>query len=76
MADEFGVDIREDSPRPSAPRPAKPWLMIYFECCHAYGRAYRNREQTLYVGRCPRCGARVQARIGPNGTSSRLFRAK
>jgi len=57
-------------------RAVKPWLMIWFRCCGTYGRIYRNREQTRYVGRCPHCGARVQARIGRNGTDRRLFEAR
>lgn len=53
----------------------KPWLMVYFRCCHTYGRLTRNRQQTMYIGRCPRCGAAVRARIGPGGTSQRMFEA-
>ena len=53
----------------------KPWLMVYFECCHTYGRLNRNREGTQYRGRCPRCGSRVSARIGDEGTGRRMFTA-
>ena len=53
--------------------PRRPFLAVWYRCCHAYGRMYRNREMTHYEGRCPRCGARVTARIGPGGTSQRLF---
>ncbi len=49
--------------------------MVFFRCCHTYARAYRNSEQTAYVGRCPKCGATVRARIGPGGTSRRMFEA-
>ena len=52
------------------------FLSIWFRCCHTYGRIYPNREETAYVGRCPRCGAQVQARIGPDGTSRRIFEAR
>jgi hypothetical protein len=55
---------------------AKRFLMVWYRCCHAYGRMYRNREETMYVGRCPKCGARVQAMIGPDGTNQRCFEAK
>jgi hypothetical protein len=37
---------------------------------------YRNLDETAYVGHCPRCGARVQALIGPDGTDQRIFRAE
>ena len=55
---------------------ARKFLMVHFECCNTYGRMYRNRDQTQYVGRCPKCGARVTAKIGPGGTSHRIFRAQ
>jgi hypothetical protein len=54
----------------------KPWLAVWFRCCHTYGRMYRNRSGTMYEGRCPRCGAPVKALIGPNGTSQRIFQAR
>jgi hypothetical protein len=64
--------------KPSSPASgtAKRFLMVWYRCCHAYGRMYRNSQQTMYVGRCPKCGARVQARIGPDGTNQRCFEAK
>jgi len=55
--------------------PRRPFLSVWFQCCHAYGRMYRDDAGTMYAGRCPRCGARVQALIGPDGTSQRIFRA-
>ncbi|MCP3906270.1 MAG: hypothetical protein GY715_21820 [Planctomycetes bacterium] len=58
------------------PGPKRPFLSIWFRCCHQYGRLYRNRSETAYEGRCPRCGARVRAGIGPQGTSRRSFEAK
>jgi len=68
---------RRDSParddRPGQQREPRPWLSIWFNCCRIYARIYRNREATAYVGWCPRCGARVQALIGPDGTDRRLF---
>jgi hypothetical protein len=51
------------------------FLSIWFRCCHVYGRIYRNASQTAYEGRCPRCGAAVQALIGPGGTDRRMFEA-
>ncbi|HWB19070.1 MAG TPA: hypothetical protein VG711_02130 [Phycisphaerales bacterium] len=54
---------------------AKKFLMIWFKCCHTYGRLYRNKEQTKYEGRCPRCGAHVSAKIGEGGTNKRMFEA-
>ena len=54
----------------------RPWLMVYWECCHTYSRVYRNQEGTMYIGHCPKCLKRVRAKVGPDGTSKRLFRAK
>jgi hypothetical protein len=57
-------------------RSARKFLSVWYRCCHTYGRMYRNRSETAYEGRCPRCGARVRARIGPGGTSQRMFEAR
>lgn len=54
----------------------QPWKMVVFACCHAYGRIFRNHEKTQYVGRCPKCGCEVRARIGASGTSRTIFRAE
>jgi len=53
----------------------KPFLGVYFERCSTYGRFYKNREGTAYVGRCPRCGASFKVRIGSEGTQHRFFKA-
>jgi ribosomal protein S27E len=67
----------EHSPRPATGKdaPEGGFLGVQCECCDVYSRVYLNREQTAYVGRCPRCGKRVEFLIGPEGTSSRFFRA-
>ena len=64
---------RDGSPLPVTPR---RFLSVWFRCCHAYGRLYRNRQQTAFEGRCPRCGTPVAARIGQDGTTRRLFEAR
>ncbi len=56
-------------------RESRPWLSVMWECCQTYSRVYRNRAGTAYVGHCPRCGKRIQVKIGPGGTSHRLFKA-
>lgn len=55
---------------------ARRFLSVWFRCCHVYGRMYRNEQQTQYIGRCPKCAAQVQARIGPDGTAQRMFMTK
>ncbi len=49
------------------------FLRLWFSCAGAYGRAYRNREGTKYIGRCPKCGQCAQFGIGQGGTSRRQF---
>ncbi len=72
-------DIVEIDGVPATPIPGKagtsgrPWKMIWFQCCHVYGRIYRNQQQTEYRGPCPKCGAIVEAGIGPGGTNRSIF---
>ncbi len=58
---------------PADSGPARPWLGVLFKCCHVYGRMYRDADGVRYTGRCPRCTAEVSARVGPGGTSQRIF---
>ena len=53
----------------------RPWIGVNFDCCGVYARIYRNHEGTLYRGRCPKCLAQVEVRVGRGGTSQRIFRA-
>ncbi len=71
-ADEVARGFGSDPPQ-GAPDPHRKFLSIWFRCCHTYGRLYRNAEETAYLGRCPSCGAPVQALIGPHGTDKRMF---
>ena len=57
-------------------RATNRFLGILFRCCNTYGRIYRNREQTAYVGMCPRCGKRIAVAIGKEGTDARFFIAE
>ncbi len=57
------------------PGPRRRFLSVLYRCCHVYGRLYRNKDATAYVGRCPGCGGPVFALIGPGGTNKRLFEA-
>jgi len=65
----------EASSTPGSDDSARPWVGVQFDCCGVYVRVYRNREATAYVGRCPRCLREARIRIGPSGSSHRLFRA-
>ena len=46
-----------------------------FECCNVYGRIYKNKEGTAYVGKCPKCLKNVMVKVGKEGTNNRFFRA-
>ena len=52
----------------------RQFLGIWFECCHVYGRLYKNKIGTMYYGRCPRCLRSVRVRVGEGGTNQRFFR--
>ena len=60
-------------PRPAPGPRGRPWLGVQFNCCSVYGRIYKNDAGTIYVGRCPKCGVQVSARVGEGGTSQRFF---
>lgn len=81
MADsEDIVEIRGVRVNAAEAQPVKgarqKFLSVWFRCCHTYGRMMRNKSQTAYEGRCPKCGAKVRAGIGPNGTCRRVFEAR
>jgi hypothetical protein len=57
-------------------RTPRPYIGIHFECCGTYARIYRQPDQTVYAGRCPRCLRAVRVRVGPDGTTARIFRAR
>jgi hypothetical protein len=53
----------------------RKFVGIHFTCCDVYSRVYVNRQETAYVGHCPRCMRKVELKIGPGGTEARFFRA-
>lgn len=54
------------------------YIGVMFDCCRVYVHVYKNRIGTAYVGWCPRCGRRVEAKCGhgAQGTDQRIFRAR
>ena len=59
----------------ASPLQGRPFLSVLFECCNVYQRVYRSADGKAYNGRCPRCGAAVNFKIGAGGVASRFFRA-
>lgn len=54
----------------------RSYLGIMFNCCNTYGRVYKNKEGTAYVGRCPKCMRSVKVSVGEGGTDRRFFNAE
>lgn len=52
------------------------FLGIMFKCCNIYGRIYKNKEGTAYVGRCPKCMRTLSIKVGEGGTNQRFFNAQ
>lgn len=53
----------------------RAYLGIMFNCCNAYGRIYKNKDNTAYVGHCPRCMRSIRVPVGDGGTNERFFNA-
>jgi hypothetical protein len=72
------LDLSSDPDRSAAPsdeRSGRRFLGVQFACCGVYSRVYMNRQQTAYVGHCPRCTKKVEIKIGPGGSETRFFTA-
>jgi hypothetical protein len=54
----------------------RPKLGVYFKCCHIYSHIYLNRAGTAFVGWCPKCAAKVEMRVSPTGSTSKIFMAE
>lgn len=57
-------------------KPKRAFIGIWFDCCQTYGRLYKNKTGTAYVGRCPKCLRPASVRIGGEGTNRRFFRGE
>lgn len=69
-------DAREHATESEPKGPRRPFLQIWYRCCHAYGRLTKSADGTHYSGRCPSCGARLEVPVGEGGTSRRAFEAR
>ena len=57
----------------SAPRSTRPFLGIQFQCCGTYARIHLTPAETAFVGKCPRCGRRVEFPVSNSGSTDRFF---
>lgn len=74
IVDIEGLASPPDARPPKGPK--RPFLSIWYRCCHAYGRLYRNDANTAYEGRCPACGSQARVGIDPHGSEQRFFEAR
>ena len=58
---------------PDAPR---KYIGVMFKCCSIYTRIYINKAGTAYVGRCPKCTAKITLKVGARGKDSRFWAAQ
>ena len=70
------LDIYDDEPLETLTIGPRLFIGVYFKCCKVYARIYRAPADAHYSGACPRCGARVRAAVGPDGTTARIFTAE
>ncbi len=54
----------------------RPYLSIYWKCCHVFSRIYKDKNQIKYEGFCPNCRAYLTVPIGSEGVSQRTFIAE
>lgn len=77
LATEDGEIMGTDVPaRRERAAEGRPWIGVRFECCGVYTRVYRDPAVPRYDGNCPVCGRSLVVRVGPDGISGRLFRAR
>jgi hypothetical protein len=51
----------------------RPFLRVFFSCCHIYQRVYRDGSGKFYLARCPGCLRRMRIAVSPQGTAARDF---
>jgi hypothetical protein len=70
-----GLPRPQEAPVAGVGQGGRPFVGMHFTCCDIYTRIYLNVQRTMFFGHCPRCGRRVQIKIGPDGSDARFFTA-
>jgi hypothetical protein len=53
----------------------RKWVGVMYTCCHVYGRAYMNDQNTAYLGQCAKCGKRLMSKISKHAPKGNFFTA-
>ncbi len=72
----MGIDIYDnESGSCDEASAGRPYIGILFDCCGVYARVYRQPDEMMYHGHCPKCLRKVRVRVGKDGVATRIFRA-
>jgi hypothetical protein len=72
---DLSSEVFQSMPKSESFSARRRFVGVHFACCDVYTRVYVNRDETAYVGNCPKCAKPVTLRIGPCGTDARFFTA-
>lgn len=72
---DLSSEVHRSMPKAEGSSAARRFVGVHFVCCDVYTRVYVNRDETAYLGNCPKCAKRVSLQIGPRGTDARFFTA-
>lgn len=64
-----------DNKKMEMQRVRKQFIGVKFDCCQVYTRIYANKEETAYVGRCPKCLRKIHIKIHRDGVDCKFFSA-
>ena len=53
----------------------RPFIGMYFKCCHVYTRLYLNKTGRAFLGHCPKCAKKAKVIVSPTGSKDRVFQA-
>jgi hypothetical protein len=81
--DDYILDLSSQAPAVTPPatnkkivNPPAAYLSIHFKCCNVYSPIYKTADGAAYAGHCPKCALPVRIKVGPGGSTSRIFTAE